>query len=377
MNPIPDVKKVLVPLKMVLYLLVPILFFYGIIQARNFLFPLAFGLLFAYLLYPAVDFLEHRKFPRILAIIITILTAIVIVAAVFFLFYKQLTYMFDDFDTIREQANKNIEVFQQYLNRKIGLKDNRLEEFLKAQGQHLFGNDNGQLNQAFTATTGTLFKIFIMPVYVFLFLYYRTKFAYFILKLVKREHKHTTIKILREISTVASRYMGGVFVVVLILCVLNSVGLFIVGVKFAILLGIISAFFNFIPYFGTLMGGSIPLIFVLLTSEDPLHLSFGVVVLYVIVQFIENNILTPNIVGGNVQINPFFIIVGLVMSALVWGIPGMLVIVPFMAIIRIIFVNIEKTKPLAFLLGPKGTQQHSITKDKIQLFFSLKKKKNI
>jgi len=368
-------KKILLPLKIVLYLLIPTLFIYGIIQARNFLFPLAFGFLLAYLIYPAVNFLEHHHFPRILAILTSILTSIIIIAAAFFLFYKQLTFMFNDLESMKQHANQNIELFQQYLNNKIGLSDNGLENFIKKQGQHLFGNGDGQLQQAFTTTTGTLFKIFIMPVYVFLFLFYRTKFAYFILKLVNRRNKRKVINILREISKVASRYMGGVFVVVLILCLLNSLGLYIVGVRFAILLGIISAFFNFIPYFGTLMGGAVPLLFVLLTSEDPLHLSFGVVILYIIVQFIENNILTPNIVGGNVQINPFFIIIGLVLGALIWGIPGMLVTVPFLAISRIIFANFEKTKPVAFLLGPGGTRKHSITKEKIQDFFSPGKKK--
>ena len=366
-------KKIQAPLRMALFVLIPVVFFYGIIQAKNFLYPLAFGLLLAYLLFPVVNFLEHHHLPRIAAILITILVSIIILASGIFLYYKQLTVMFEDFDTMKEKANENIEMFQDYLERKIGLENNAIEEFLKKQTQQIFGGDNGQLRKAFTATTGTLFKIGIMPVYVFLFLYYRTKFAYFILKLTRRKHKHVAINILREISTVASRYMGGVVIVVLILCVLNSVGLLIVGVKYAPILGVLSALFNFIPYFGTLMGGIIPLLFVLLTSNDPLNLSLGVVVLFVIIQFIENNILTPNIVGGNVQINPFFIIVGLVMGAMVWGIPGMLVTVPFLAITRIILVNIEKTRPVAFLLGPKGTLKHSITKDKIQRFFSIKK----
>jgi predicted PurR-regulated permease PerM len=370
-------KKLTTPVKVALYLLIPVLFFYGIIQARNFLYPLAFGLLFAYLLFPVVNFLEHHNFPRILAIVVTIISAVAVIGSAFFVYYKQLTLMFDDFDTLQKRANQNIEMFQQYLNQTVGLENNRLQEFLEQQGEQLFGNENGQLRKAFSATTGTLFKIFIMPVYVFLFLYYRTKFAYFILKMVNRKNKQVVINILREISTVASRYMGGVFVVVIILCVINSAGLLIIGVEYAILLGVLSAVFNFIPYFGTLMGGVVPLTFVLLASDDPLNLALAVIILFVIIQFIENNILTPNIVGGNVQISPFFIIVGLILGALVWGIPGMLVTVPFLAIARIIFVNIKKTRHIGFLLGPKGTQKHSITKDKIQRFFSIKKEKNI
>lgn len=274
--------------------------------------------------------------------------------------------MFEDFDTLGESANNNIELLQQNLESLLGLQDNRLEQFLKTQVKRFFEGENGGLGRAFSTTTGTLLKLVLLPICVFLFLYYRTKFAYFILKIVQKKDKPVTVKILRDISTVAARYMGGVSIVVLILCILNSTGLLIIGVDYAILLGIASAFFNFIPYFGTLMGGSIPLPFVLSTTSDPLQYALYVIILYAIVQVTENNILTPNIVGGNVRINPFFIIVGLMAGGMIWGIPGMLVIVPILAILRIIFCNIEDLAPYAFLLGPRGTKRHSITLSKIR-----------
>ncbi len=349
-----------------LLLLMVILFIYGVIAAKQFLFPLAIGAMFAYLLFPIANFLEKHRFPRILAILASIAFALVIIGVIVFLFYRQLTKMFADFDALKESANTNIELLQHNLENLLGLQDNRLEQFLKTQVNQFFQGNGGGLGKAFSTTTGTILRVVLLPIYVFLFLYYRTKFAYFILKIVRKDQKYVTIKILRDISTVAARYMGGVSIVVLILCVLNSTGLLIIGVDYAILLGITSAFFNFIPYFGTLMGGAIPLIFVLLTTSDPLHYALYVIILYAIVQVTENNILTPNIVGGNVKINPFFIILGLMMGGMVWGIPGMLVVVPFLAILRIIFYHIESMRPYAFLLGPRGTQKHSITLHKIK-----------
>ncbi|NJM14163.1 MAG: AI-2E family transporter [Bacteroidales bacterium] len=100
-------------------------------------------------------------------------------------------------------------------------------------------------------------------------LYYRTKFAYFILKVSRKEKRKVMVNILRDISTIASRYMLGVITVVTILCVLNSLGLYIIGMDFPVLLGIISAIMNFIPYFGTLIGGAIPLVFSILISTEP------------------------------------------------------------------------------------------------------------
>ncbi len=342
----------------------------GIIFARDFLYPLTFGMMFSYLLYPLANVLEKKGLPRILAIFVTLIISLSIVAGVVLLFANQLSHMFDDFGNLKAKANFNIEQLQRNLEDWLGLQDNKIEQFLKSGVNNFFSLQNGGgFAHFFSATTGTILRLAILPVYIFLFLYYRTKFASFILKIVPVKQKLNTIHILRDISTIAARYMGGVTIVVMILVVLNSVGLLIIGVKYAILLGIISAFINFIPYFGTLLGGSVPLLFVLLTADDPLHIAARVVLLFIIIQFIENNILTPNIVGGNVKINPFFIIVGLVLAGTIWGIPGMLIIVPFMAILRIIFSHLDPWKPYAYLLGPAGTRNHAISMENIKKLF--------
>ncbi len=361
--------------KLTFTLLFLVLFIYGIIQARNFLYPLVFALLIAYLLFPIVNFLEKHRFPRIIAILISLLFTIAVIVGIVFFFYQRLNFMLDDFADLRIKAQTNIRALQDNLEAYLGIRDENMGNFLTSQVNNFFGNGNGTFGKLFSATTGTLVNILLLPVYIFLFLFYRTKFAYFILKTASKKNRHTVINILRDISTVAARYMGGVTIVVMILCILNSLGLLIVGVKYAILFGIISALFNFIPYFGTLAGGSVPLLFVLLTSDDPAHYGIRVAILFIIIQFTENNILTPNIVGHNVKINPFFIIVGLVLGALVWGVPGMLVIVPFLAIMRIIFSNIEQTKSYAYLLGPEGTSKHGIPFSKIRKAFIYRKKK--
>lgn len=349
-----------------LFLIVVALSVYMIIVARNFLFPLAFGALFAYLLYPVTNFLEKKKIPRILAILMSILLAIVVIASVFLVFYNQLSEMLENFEEIKSQVASNIENLEKSLTNFLGVSDKGFEIFFQERVDQFLNNASGRIVETFTATAGTIFRIIILPVFVFLMLFYRTKFAYFILKIVPETSKRITLNILREISTVASRYMGGVAIVVLILCVINSTGLAIIGVQYAILLGITSAFFNFIPYFGTLMGGLVPLTFVLTTTDQPLYFGIRVVILFLLVQFTENYLLTPNIVGGNVRINPLMIIVGLIAGAMVWGIPGMLVIIPFLAILKIIFSHIPRLKPYAFLLGLKGTRQYSIQLSKIK-----------
>jgi predicted PurR-regulated permease PerM len=231
-----------------------------------------------------------------------------------------------------------------------------------------------QSEKIFSATTGTIFTVLMQPVYIFLFLYYRTKFAYFILKITGRKNRPMVVRILKEIATVVTRYMLGVTTVVLILCVFNSAGYLIIGIQYPLLLGVVSALFSFIPYFGNFIGGSIPFLFALLT-EDSLIYSLRIFIFVYIVHLLENNILSPNIVGNNLRINPFAIIIGLIMASMVWGLPGMLIIIPFLAMLKIIFKNVPSMQPYSYLLGQRGTRRHALTVENIRKFAGKFRKK--
>jgi predicted PurR-regulated permease PerM len=225
-----------------------------------------------------------------------------------------------------------------------------------------------QSEKIFSATTGTIFVILMQPVFVFLFLYYRTKFAYFILKVVGRQNRLIAVGVLREIASVVTRYMLGVATVVLILCFFNAIGLLLIGIKYPLLLGVISALFSFIPYFGNFIGGSIPFIFALLTEDSQIY-AFRIAIFVYIVHFFENNILSPNIVGNHIRINPFIIIFGLIVGAMIWGVPGMLVVIPFMAMLHIVLKKIPGMQPYVYLMGIRGTSRHAISLANIRRSF--------
>ena len=352
-----------------------ILIIFAVIQAKEFLFPLMLGILIAYLLYPLTNFLEKHRFPRIIAILISIIFTGLILTAIIIFFYKRFAVMLHDLPTLKANAVANIEALQTYIEHKLNIKDDTIERLLKTRVVSLFDQENNFFNVLFTTTAGTIFRIIIMPVYVFLFLFYRTKFAYFILMVTPPAKKQTTINIMRDVSQVAAKYMGGVMIVVMILCIINSTGLFIIGVKYAFILGIIAALFNFIPHFGTLIGSTIPITFTLLTDSPATALK--VLIMFIIVQFLENNLLTPNIVGYNIRINPFFIILGLIVAALVWGIAGMLIVVPILATLKIFAKHIPSLKPYSFLLGLKGAKRHALSGSNIKKFLKkIRKKKD-
>lgn len=364
-------KKYPALLRITLILFFITLSFFVLIAARNFLYPILFGVLFAYLLYPLTNFLEKHKVPRILANLAGIIFAAIVVSSAVFFLYKQLEIFVQDFPTLKAQALKNVDGLELWIEEKFGVSSAEQQQYIKERINDLFESGNQFFGTAFTATTSTVTKIGLLPVYIFFMLYYRNKFKRFILLVIPPQKHQKANNILNDVSFVTERYMGGVMAVVLILCVLNSIGLLIVGLKYAILLGIISALFNFIPYFGTLIGGIIPLLYALLLSPHP-EKAVGVVIYFIIIQFIENNILTPNITGGNVQLNPFITILSIVVGGMMWGIPGMFLIVPFLAMFKILCEYIEPLKPYAFLLGTEGAEEHALTKEKLTAFLRRK-----
>lgn len=343
-----------------------------LVEFKNFLYPIFLGVLFAFLLYPVAKFFERKSIPRIPGILLSVFLGVIIVYGTIFFIYTQLKFLLVDIPKLEMKAVKNIDTLFFELESQFGEISHEQRSDLKNTISQFFQASTDNLDTILNATAQTAFTVFIMPVYIFFLLYYRNKYRDFVLMVLPEKGHGKTDEIIKEIAVVIKKYMGGVFIVVLILCVLNSVGLYIVGVKYALLLGLIAAICNFIPYFGTILGFSFPLVMALLTGDGP-STAVGVLILFIIIQFLENNILTPNITGGLVRINPFFIILSVLIGGIIWGIPGMFIVVPLMASIRIVSEKIEVLKPWAFLISDTGTEKYALTRGKLKKFFSWNK----
>lgn len=361
--------------RMVILMLFFLLLYTFLSEFKNFLYPIFLGILFAYLLYPVAKFFETRSIPRIPGILLSIVIGIIIVYGMIFFIYTQLKFLLKDLPALEAQAVKNIDDIFSRLAVIFGQVSDAQPSGLKKNISAIFQASTDNLDAVLTATAQTIFTVFIMPVYIFFLLYYRNKYRQFILMVLPQKGHQKTDEIIKEISAVIKKYMGGIFIVVLILCVANSLGLYIVGVKYWLLLGLISAICNFIPYFGTIIGFSFPFVMALLTGNGP-GTAIGVIILFVIIQFSENNILTPNITGGLVKVNPFFIILSVLIGGIVWGVPGMFIVVPLIASIRIICEKVEALKPWAFLIGDSGTEKYALNTNNIKRFFTKSRHSN-
>lgn len=356
--------------KITVYILSFIVSLYALIEAQQFLAPLFLAALFSYLLYPISNFLEKHGIPRILANLISILAGLAVIVGVFIFFLEQFSFFVEDLPQMKSQAKNNLRSLEEWVSSGFGVPQENVRQWFNDILAAMTNSDD-IFRTAFRTTTSTVVRVALMPVFVFFMLYYRNKFHDFVILMAPDKEKERTEKILKEVNQVAINYMTGVFIVVLIISVLNSIGLGIIGLDYPILLGVTAALFNFIPYFGTLIGAIIPLLFSLL-AMDTLDFALWVVIYFLIIQFIENNILTPNITGGSVRLNPFITILSLIMGSMAWGVVGMFIIVPFMAMFKIFCDNISFLKPIGYLLSNRGTKEYAITWDKIKNTFRKK-----
>jgi predicted PurR-regulated permease PerM len=349
-------------------LLFVILFFYSIIIARHLLMVIALAVLFSYLLYPLVIRMEIWQFPRFLANLIAILFLLVVFSGALFLMYKQVENLLVDIPLLKQQALQNIDQLENYIQSVSGLEVQKQNAWIKEYVSDLFESGSDFLKMTFSATSSTVVKMLLLPVFIYYMLYYRQKFFIFLLRVIPKDKKYVAVIILKKISFMVQRYIGGVFVVVAVLSFLNSIGLWIVGIKYPIAFGIISAFFNFIPYFGTWIGASVPFIFALLTG-DTINLALGVLLLFAVIQFTENNILTPNITGGYVDINPFITILSIIIGGMVWGIAGMFVVLPAIATVKIISEHTPRLKAFAYLISNQQERKYALRKRRAYYFW--------
>jgi predicted PurR-regulated permease PerM len=198
-----------------------------------------------------------------------------------------------------------------------------------------------------------LTMLLLIPVYTFMILFYQPHLLQFIRRATGKANHEQTTELLGETKTIIQHYLVGLFFEFLIVAALNVIGLFALGINYALLLGIAGALLNIIPYLGGLIAMILFMIIALVTKE-PVFVIY-VAVLYGTIQFIDNNFIVPKIIGAKVKLNALVSLIGVIAGAALWGIPGMFLSIPVIAILKLLFDRIEALKPLGFLLGESNT----------------------
>jgi predicted PurR-regulated permease PerM len=324
-------------------------FVYILYTARQIIVPLIYATIIAILLNPIVVFLEDRKVKRLLAISLAILIAIVFTVGLFYLISSQVTMFEKTFPKLEQKFSVLVDQFAANISAKFDIDPVKVNKWIAKTRAELISNGNTWIGQTLITITGLLIVIFLIPVYIFMILYYKPLLLAFFRQLFDKIHKEKVEEVLFQTRGIIQSYLIGLLVEAVIIATLNSVALLILGIDYAILLGIMGALLNVIPFIGGILAVIMPMVISLITKDS----STAILVLlsYLLIQFFDNHYVTPKIVASKVKVNALMAVIVVLFGNALWGIPGMFLAIPLAGILKVIFAHIDELRPWSFLLG--------------------------
>lgn len=337
---------------------------------QSIIIPLLFSMLFAILLMPVAHFLKSTlRFPHVIAVIFSVFLFIFIVIGIFTFISWQISDIANDWEKIKSNVSIHFNNIQELIRVNLNLSKTEQKKIIDNAAQSSLETGKTIIGNTLMSFTDTLLNLTLIPIYTFLFLLYKNHFIKFLSKLFKPEYHQNLKEIISQIKVSVQSYIIGLIIQMVAVSTLTTIGFMIIGVKYAIVLGIITGLLNLIPYIGILFAGLLSIIATLTGSPD-LSLIVGVIIVIVIVQIIDNNLLVTLIVSSKVKINALASITGIIIGGAIAGFSGMFLAIPIIAVLKVIFDRIESLEPWGYLMGddlPKTYTWHNI---KLPLFDS-------
>ena len=331
---------------LLLIVLLVVILYYG----RPFLVPVVFAALLSMLLLPLCMKLQKIGVNKAVAVVVSILFFIAIMAVIITLLSWQVSNMADNATAIDQTLNEKVSRLREYISQTFGISVQKQQAMMQNKDFSFTAKVAGIASAVFSSLTTFLTNMLLVLIYIFLFMYYRTHLKNFVLQLVPDEKKQKTVAIMESSRKVAQEYITGLALMIVCLWVMYGIGFTIVGVKNPIFFAILCGMLEIVPFVGNLTGTSVTVLMTL-AQGGSLTMALGVIITYSIVQFVQSYVIQPLIVGKQVNINPLFTIGGIVAGGFVWGIPGMILVIPVMGMAKILFDHIEPLKPYGFLMG--------------------------
>ncbi|MBU0696530.1 MAG: AI-2E family transporter [Bacteroidetes bacterium] len=315
-----------------------------LIWAGDLFVPMLIGGFIAFALIPVNQWLERKKIPRILAISLSLIVFIGVIGLFAYLVSIQLTDLVKNLPNLQEKVNLSLENTHNFIEDKFGLNIKEQESIFQSG----INNASSYISTILLSTSGIIATIVQIPVYVFLFLLYRNNFKNVLISYfpVKKKDKKSWIQ---QVKNVIQGYVSGMSLVILTIATLNCIGLLILGIPYAIFFGVFSAVLTIIPYIGNFIGCSLPVLMALITKDSSWY-AIGVIGVYIFIQFLEGNIITPKIMGNKVSINALAAIIALVIGGKILGIAGMIIAIPAMGVLKVILSHSNHLKPITLLM---------------------------
>lgn len=330
----------------ILVVIVLALFFFS-----NILMPILFSGLASLIFLPIVKFWQRIGLNNGLSVLFTVLLITLFIVGGIFVIVIQSQEIVEEIPALMK-TNKdflNLSSFDfssEAAREYITSHSDSIEENLKS----IKGSIISFLESGFNGLKNTFVFLITCPIYIFFMLLYRDNVYRFVTEFQRKgKDEKESKEIIDQVKTSLYHYLKGLFLVMLVVGSLTALGLFLLGIKYALFLGILTALLTPIPYIGVVISAIIPIIIALLT-KDSLWYSAGVLGIFVVVQFAEGNFITPRIMGNSVNINPLIILLSIVILGSISGLIGLILTVPILAILKVIVDHYPRLKPWSYLL---------------------------
>jgi predicted PurR-regulated permease PerM len=335
--------------KVTIFLIGAIALTFILYVGRSIIVPLVFATIIAIMLSPVVDFFVRHRINKVISITFVLFLTFVVLFAFVLLVVSQISRFGDSWPVIVERfttlVNTNIADAADYFNKD----PQKIHDWIAKTQSEIINTSTAAIGQTLVVVGSGLVVLFLLPVYVFLIIFYQPIILEFIHKLFGTDNHSQITEIVTQIKKVIQKYLFGLVIEAIIIATLDTLALVILGIEYALLIGILGALLNMIPYIGGLVAVAMPMV-VALVTKSPVFAIY-VLISYYVIQLIDNNYIVPVIVASKVKINALFSIIVVIAGNALWGIPGMFLSIPLLAIVKLICDHIEPLKPWGFLLG--------------------------
>lgn len=318
--------------------------------ASNIIMPLLLAFFLSMLLLPIQRFLVKRKFPESLSILTPILILLIVIAGLIWFFSAQIQILINDFPQIKKNINIHLTSLSNWISSFTNFSTKEQIEFIGKQSNKLLNSTGAILGSVVGSVSGAFIFFGLLPIYIYLILAYKNLLLKFCIMWFSTEDVPVVKEGIKDMESIIQSYLIGLLIQIGYITVLLGGILWIIGIKHALLIGVLFAILNLIPYIGALFGNILGVMLTVSSSQElwPIFTVLGVIA---VVQFLDNNILMPRIVGSKVQINSLVAIVGIVIAGNLAGIAGMFLALPIIAVLKIAFDRTKYFKKWGVLIG--------------------------
>lgn len=322
--------------------------------------PLAYALFISIVLYPVCHTMEKKGVERNLSILIGLVLITVFIAVLILIFGWQLQSIFSEWPQIREKLNELLLAIEQYLSEKFGLTNEEMMLWLQSAVDNVMGSSTGGIGTTLQSLMVNLAMLLLIPIYAFLILHYRRRLVEMLYLLLPDKQRNRVTEVIHLAIRTYFKFIKGMALVYIIVGTLNSIGLWLMGIPYPFLFGYITAVMTFIPYVGIIVAGIMPITYAWITY-GVIWYPLGVIFLFTFVQYLEANIIFPWAVGQRLELNTLATLIVIVVGGILWGASGMILFIPFAAILKLIADRMPGWEALSMFLGVKGVSKEENT----------------